>query len=72
MFDPTAFSPGDRVRLLWCSDSLTALRPGATGTVRRVDDAGTVHIAWDDGRHLGLNPDSDGLELIESPPDPSG
>lgn len=45
---------GDRIRLLHCADPWTSLKPGATGTVRIVDDAGTVHVQWDNGSTLGL------------------
>ena len=52
---------GDRIRLVRCTDEWTRLRPGALGTVRRVDDFGTatVHVNWDDGSRLGLVPDED-------------
>jgi hypothetical protein len=28
--------------------------PGTCGTVRSVDDSGTIHVNWDNGRNLGL------------------
>ena len=55
---------GDRVRLVLCTDPFTKLRPGLLGTVRFVDDAGTVHVDWDNGRRLGLVPDRDRWELV--------
>jgi hypothetical protein len=33
--------------------------PGTTGTVRIVDDMGTVHCNFDNGRRLGLIPGVD-------------
>lgn len=27
---------------------------GTTGTVRHVDDIGTIHVAWDNGSTLGV------------------
>jgi uncharacterized protein DUF4314 len=45
---------GDRVRLIRCADEWTKLRPGALGTVRCIDDLGTVHVEWDDGHQLGM------------------
>jgi hypothetical protein len=45
---------GQRVRLLRCSDEYTKLQPGEEGTVRFVDDMGTVHVNWDSGSSLGL------------------
>jgi len=35
-------------------DPYSTLEPGARGTVEHVDDAGTVHVRWDDGRTIGL------------------
>lgn len=45
---------GDRVRLVRCDDPYTRLQPGELGTVRFIDDTGTVHVAWDSGSHLGM------------------
>jgi hypothetical protein len=45
---------GRRVRLERCCDPYTNLQPGTLGTVHLVDDAGTVHVDWDDGCQLGL------------------
>ena len=30
------------------------LTPGLEGTIVHVDDGGTVHVEWDNGRTLGL------------------
>jgi hypothetical protein len=45
---------GRRIRLNKCNDSITELKPGATGTVSFIDDAGTLHVNWDSGSTLGL------------------
>lgn len=49
------FRTGRRVRLLAFGERERndVLRPGAEGTVWRVDDAGTVHVDWDVGVTLG-------------------
>jgi Domain of unknown function (DUF4314) len=47
---------GERVELVRCGDPYTELRPGAKGTVRFIDDMGTVHVDWDSGSSLGLIP----------------
>lgn len=47
---------GTRVEFLGFGehDPYTTLRYGTRGTVDLVDDAGTIHVRWDDGHHLGL------------------
>lgn len=55
---------GDRVELVRTSDPHTRLRPGDQGTVRRVDDLGTVHVSWDSGSSLGLVPGEDDWRVI--------
>lgn len=56
---------GDRVRLVQPIDGESIagrgarLLPGSEGTVTDVDSAGTVHVYWDEGFHLGLLPEID-------------
>ena len=45
---------GQRVALVRSNDPHTKLEPGMTGTVRFIDDLGTVHVKWDNGASLGL------------------
>lgn len=45
---------GRRVRLVRTTDVHTMLTRGTLGTVRLVDDFGTVHVQWDDGSSLGM------------------
>lgn len=62
LYDRTRPAPshvGARVYLVRTADEHTRLEPNATGTVEAVDDAGTVHVLWDDGTRLGLIPDAD-------------
>lgn len=53
------FKPGDRVRAVWFSvinssfDDNLSVPPGTLGTVRMIDDMGTVHVSWDNGSTLG-------------------
>jgi len=55
---------GRRVRLEHCSDSYTRLERGSLGTVKFVDDTGTLHIEWDCGSRLGLIPGEDQWEML--------
>ena len=46
---------GARVKLLHMNDPYnTKLHPGCLGTVRLVDDMGTIHVSWDCGSGLGV------------------
>ena len=58
-------NPGDRIRLVRCTDEWTRLKPGLLGTVTLIDDCGTVHVAWDCGSTLGLVPGEDAW-VVES------
>ena len=55
---------GDRIRLLHTNDEFTNLESGAQGTIRFIDDLGTIHIKWDNGSRLGLIPGIDQYERI--------
>ena len=48
------YPPGTRVMLTGMDDPYTTLCPGDRGTVRVVDDIGTIHVDWDSGSGLGL------------------
>jgi hypothetical protein len=41
---------GDRVEIIRCYDAYTKLKRGTQGTVTLIDQLGTVHVRWDDGR----------------------
>ncbi|MEC9473431.1 MAG: DUF4314 domain-containing protein [Actinomycetota bacterium] len=55
---------GDRIRLVQTSDPYTKLVHGDLGTVRRIDDMGTVHVNWDSGSSLGLIPGEDSWVIL--------
>ena len=56
-----AFQPGTRVRLVHMEDA-QAPPAGTCGTVRWVDDLGSIHIAWDTGGSLAA---LDGEDVVE-------
>ena len=45
---------GCRVQLDHMEDSYTKIPEGTQGTVRAVDDIGTIHVDWDCGSSLGI------------------
>ena len=47
------YPTGTRVELVHMDDPYTSLTTGNKGTVRFVDDMGTIHISWDCGSSLG-------------------
>ena len=47
------FPIGQRVSLIRMND-VQAPPAGTQGTVRDVDDMGTVHVSWDNGSSLGV------------------
>lgn len=55
---------GTRIRLLHMDDPYSPVPDGTTGTVTSVDDMGTLHMKWDNGRSLGICPDVDSFEII--------
>ena len=54
-----AYPPGTRVLLIQMNDPHCPVESGMRGTVQLVDDMGTVHMQWDNGRGLGLVPGED-------------
>ena len=47
------YPAGTRVELVNMDDPYTSLTTGDKGTVRHIDDMGTIHINWDCGSSLG-------------------
>ncbi len=58
------YKPGTRVELVSMSDPYTKLKPGDQGTVRLVDDIGTVFVDWDCGSGLGAAYGADEIKVI--------
>ena len=59
------YPPGTRIKLLSMNDPFAPVPAGALGTVEHVDDAGTIHMKWDNGRTLALVPQEDSFRKIE-------
>ena len=48
------YPAGCRVELISMDDPYGKLKPGDRGTVKMVDDTGTVFVRWDNGSGLGV------------------
>ncbi len=55
---------GTRLVLESMDDPYAPVAPGTRGTVRLVDDMGTIHMNWDNGRTLGLVPGEDSFRVL--------
>ena len=47
------------------NDDCHPVPDGTYGTVQFVDDAGTIHMGWDNGSSLGLVPDEDQFTKVK-------
>ena len=52
-FVKSEYSQGTRVKLIKMDD-VKAPPIGTLGTVKYVDDIGTIHVVWDNGSTLGI------------------
>lgn len=61
-----AYPAGCRVELVHMDDPYNRkLVPGSKGTVKAVDDIGTIHVAWDCGSFLGVVLGEDSCRRID-------
>lgn len=58
------YPPGTKVRCNYMADSLHPVPPGTIGRVIKVDDAGQIHCAWENGSSLALVPGEDSFKKI--------
>lgn len=60
-----SYPVGARVELTKMSDPYnTKLFEGCRGTVRAVDDIGTIHVSWDCGSSLGVIYGEDACKVV--------
>ena len=55
---------GDRLRMVHCADPYGPILPGTKGTIDYIDDMNTLHMAWDNGKTLGVCLEEDVVEKI--------
>jgi hypothetical protein len=61
------YPAGTRIELIRMDDPYAPLESGMMGTVERVDDIGTLHMKWDNGRTLGVVTSEDSFKVISKP-----
>lgn len=60
-----SYTPGTRIELQHMEDP-QPVPDGTRGSVAYVDDAGTIHMKWDNGRTLGLVPGEDQFRKLKA------
>ena len=60
------YPKGTRIELVRMDDPYTKLRPGDQGQVFFVDDAGGIHINWDNGEGLAAIAGKDIIRKIKT------
>ena len=58
------YPAGTRIQLDHMDDPYHPVASGTMGTVKFVDDVGTIHMSWDSGSSLGLCPGCDSFHII--------
>lgn len=58
------YPKGTRVELVRMGDDPRPIPAGTRGTVELVDDMGTVHVNWDNGRRLGMVIGEDAIAIV--------
>ena len=61
------YPTGTRIELIGMDDPYAPIESGTKGTVECVDDIGTLHTKWDNGRTLGIVPGEDQFKVISKP-----
>lgn len=60
------YPPGTRLELQEMEDPYSPVRPGTRGTVEMVDDMGSIHMKWDNGRTLAVIPGVDQFRKLSA------
>lgn len=59
------YPPGTKIKCIHMNDDCHPVPDGTLGTVQFVDDAGTIHVGWENGSSLGLVPGEDQFTKVK-------
>lgn len=59
------YPPGTRIELISMGNDPHPIESGTRGTVDLVDDMGTLHCSFDNGRKLGVCLEEDSIRVIQ-------
>lgn len=59
------YSKGTTIKLIEMINDPAPVPSGTIGTVTDVDDAGSIHVEWENGRTLAVIPGTDKFTKIE-------
>ena len=55
---------GTKIQLISMHDEKYPVLPGTIGEVTHIDDAGSVHMKWQNGSSLALIPEVDSFKVV--------
>ena len=56
---------GTRIELIHMDDPYVPIESGMRGIINFIDDAGNLHMKWDNGRTLAIVPGEDQFKVID-------
>ena len=59
-----AYPAGTKIQLISMRDETYQILPGTVGEVTHIDDAGSVHMKWENGSSLALIPEVDSFRVV--------
>ena len=55
---------GTKIQLISMRDEKYPILPGTIGEVTHIDDAGSIHMRWENGSSLALIPEIDSFQIV--------
>lgn len=59
---------GTKIQLISMRDEKYPVLPGTIGEVTGIDDAGSIHMKWENGSSLALIPEVDSFRVVPGAP----